>query len=391
MSHFTAPSSETLKSKSEFTVVHILHGAGGGVLRMVDELAREQGPNTIVLLGDRRPERLCAALRRLGETPYEIRPYSLSPVPLVSGFLPPRARELRRLKMLDPRRTVIHFHNHGVAGIWWRLLPSLRRFPAVVTIHGVLPQDVLRLGRIPAVRKRFHHLSLRCAVNAGARVVACSAETKRTAELLYPELHLSDVSVVYNGIQELESVIGSPRRRKGCRRIGVVASFEPIKNIPNTLRALEMYCRDHSEAEGIVCGNPNSLSESLSRAYPSLKFLGIVPNAGRTVVPSLDLLLIASLSEGMPMTALEALSTGVPIVATRVGGLNSLIELGCAIPIESNTFDAILKAITEIEPDDLLRMSLRAKVVFNEHFTASKMAEGYLSVYRGAIMGNDLE
>jgi glycosyltransferase involved in cell wall biosynthesis len=383
-----AASSEILRTHRDVTVVHILHGAGGGVLRMVDELARVQGKNAIVLLGDRRPIRLASAVAALGKTPYQIRPYLLSQVPLVSGFLPPPLRELRWLDALDPGKTVLHFHNHGVAGVWWRLLACLRRFPAVLTIHGVLPQDVLSLGRIPTIRKQLHHLSLWCAVRYRARVVACSVETKRSAERLYSSLQMTDVSVVHNGIQEDPSMIVEQKGAEHRRRIGVVASFEPVKNIPNTLLALEMYCKDRSRAEGIVCGNPNSTSDALSSKYPSLTFYGSIPNAGRALIPSLDLLVIASLSEGMPMVALEALSAGVPIVATRAGGLASLIELGCAAPIESNTADAILKAIVGLDADDLTRMSARARLVFNQHFTASRMAEGYDLVYQCAIVGS---
>lgn len=97
-----------------------------------------------------------------------------------------------------------------------------------------------------------------------------------------------------------------------------------------------------------------------------------------------DIFVLSSLSEGTPMALLEAMATGLPIIATRVGGIPEILENGRAgILVDPGSSDAIGDAIKTVFEDDNLALSLgRAAYKLSlEKYGSKTMVNKYENLY----------
>ncbi|HPZ92671.1 MAG TPA: glycosyltransferase, partial [Bacillota bacterium] len=123
------------------------------------------------------------------------------------------------------------------------------------------------------------------------------------------------------------------KRKMGCARdapvIGVVARLIPHKGVQTFLRAVVLLEKAGFLPEVLIAGDGPSRDEleaiSLELGLgDQVRFLGFVEDMA-SFYAALDLFVLPSLSEGMPLALLEAMAAGVPIVATRTGGIKDLI------------------------------------------------------------------
>ena len=95
-----------------------------------------------------------------------------------------------------------------------------------------------------------------------------------------------------------------------------------------------------------------------------------------------DVFVLSSTYEGMPMTIIEAMGTGLPVISTNVGGISSMIEdnrTGILVNTDvSELASAMLKMRDEAYRDSLGK---KARIKAKEEFSSKKMAEKYLEIY----------
>jgi glycosyltransferase involved in cell wall biosynthesis len=99
---------------------------------------------------------------------------------------------------------------------------------------------------------------------------------------------------------------------------------------------------------------------------------------------SMDLFVLPSLGEGISNTILEAMSTGLPIVATRVGGNAELVEEGVTgMLVPSGSAGALAGAMQEYyrNPELLVEHGRAARKQVEARFSMEAMMSGYLEVY----------
>jgi L-malate glycosyltransferase len=77
------------------------------------------------------------------------------------------------------------------------------------------------------------------------------------------------------------------------------------------------------------------------------------------IMPSTQLLVLPSVSEGFPITILEALSSGLPVVATNVGGVSEVLDKKVGIIVEPSDPTSLAEAVDKIMKNDGLRDSLK--------------------------------
>jgi glycosyltransferase involved in cell wall biosynthesis len=120
-------------------------------------------------------------------------------------------------------------------------------------------------------------------------------------------------------------------------------------------------------------------------------FPGYMDNACK-ILKYFDIFVISSLTEGMPITLLEAMRAGMPIVATAVGGIPEALEGGkYGILVPPGNERVLAKNIVELYENNLLReeLSRKTKIRFQEEFTVEKMEETYRAVYMDVINNNN--
>lgn len=221
-----------------------------------------------------------------------------------------------------------------------------RSIPFVVTGHiGALDA----LGGLLGVAARCHERFVaRRVLWSATRAIAVSAAVRTHLATLAPEV---PVDVVPNGVDHDRFAGRAPRPdRSGPFRIVLVGRLVPNKG-PRT--AIDAVARLREQGLGVcldVVGD-GPLRQGLERAVHSRGLSGVVRFLGhRTDLPDIlaaaDVLVRPSLTEGMPLSLLEAMAAGVPVVASDIPGNRSLVrdgETGVLVP--PGDADALARAV----------------------------------------------
>jgi glycosyltransferase involved in cell wall biosynthesis len=139
------------------------------------------------------------------------------------------------------------------------------------------------------------------------------------------------LSVVPNGVDGGSFHPAPYGRRTGKRKVLSIGRLVPNKGIEFLIAAAPAVLARH-DVEFLVVGEGPRLEEldSLARragVRESFAFLGLVPSVG-DLLRMCDVFVRPSLTEGMPLTVLEAMACGIPVVATSVGGTPEVVHHG---------------------------------------------------------------
>ncbi len=107
-----------------------------------------------------------------------------------------------------------------------------------------------------------------------------------------------------------------------------------------------------------------------------------------SVYASLDIMVSASRQEGLPMAILEGMASSLPLVATAVGEVPTLILDGrTGVLIPSENFDSLASGIVKLlrNPAQQKLLGAAARKLIQDEFSADRMTADYLRVYRDAI------
>lgn len=203
------------------------------------------------------------------------------------------------------------------------------------------------------------------------------------------------ITIIRNGldIERLrESAECAARPPHGRIRVGFLGRLEPIKGCEYYVRAVAKLHDQNPEVDFVVIGDGSArpqlerLSEKLGIAS-RLMFLGYVDNAA-AALKALDVAVVPSLSEASGLTAIEASALGVPVVATRVGGLPEVVvdgETGLLVPPRDP--DAIASAVSQFldHPGLAHRLADNGRQRVQELFSAERMVAEYVDMYRGLL------
>ena len=392
------------KTKINLGVLHVILNPGGGagsVLRKLTACQINKMP-VVVGIGFRRnrPDSYIEEIQALGAKTFIFKP-PLNFPKASACLLPPLHKWHDALQAIDSSVTwVTHFHNGpGIGFAFWPSFCSLPRYawPAVNTFHGIPPEDI-----IPELQKKFGRLQKK--INAflsrrmqqlGVKLVTLSITLRRELAQTYGIAEAS-ISVVSNGVPAND--------RRGCPRlqevpygmshpfnVGFVGSLGRNKRGDIALEAVaELYKEGHNVKLTIAGTGPE---ESLVKARAEMcksfvNYMGNVPNAGQTIMPLLDALVLPSYHEGQPMVILEAMACGVPVIATAVGGIPETISPG------KTGFLMNLPSVSDVA--HYLRMLIQNQQLHHEmsdhcfsewqnRFSVNIMGRKYLELYHDTV------
>ena len=173
-----------------------------------------------------------------------------------------------------------------------------------------------------------------------------------------------------------------------ARVFGTVGRMVPVKAHPVLLDACRQVFREIPQAYMLIAGE-GPLRGDLDRIVKEygivdrVKFLGWQPDV-QSVLQALDLFVLSSHSEGMSNTILEAMASGLPVVATAVGGNGELVndgDTGLLVPPDDPP--ALARAITALlrDPESRSSMGLRSRQRVLQDFSLETMASNYARHY----------
>ena len=277
-------------------------------------------------------------------------------------------RILRGIRATKP--DVVHAHLGGAAfGAIWSVLCRGR---LVITVHA-RPEKAFT----PKIEKM-----VRAALRFGrAKLVAVSAENEMLVKQ-YFGVDTGKCACVNNGIDVSRFGL---KEHEGFTLINV-ARQDDNKNQAALIRCFAKLHEQKPEAKLLLLGDgPNH--EALKQLAAELgvqeavTFTGNVSNTEDYYAVS-DLYVQCSFREAMPLSVLEAMAAGLPIVSTNVGGLSDVVQDN-GILVPAGDEDALLTAIMEIYQQDKDRANAmkQASLHIVEGYSSQGMARAYEKIY----------
>lgn len=135
----------------------------------------------------------------------------------------------------------------------------------------------------------------------------------------------------------------------------------------------------------LMAGGGELLEGIRDIAPPNVIVSGWVPR--EKVLACSDLLVMTSISEGMPLAAIEAQFAGIPVIAPKVGSLPEVVSDGTSGLILERDVENFAKAITNliIDKSRYDQLSNGAQLRAESHFTVENMVEDHIKIYKNLI------
>ncbi len=303
----------------------------------------------------------------------------------VLGIPCPSRRALRRtfdatltLRRYIRQHRIQVVHAFDTSGIF--LLPLARGLgvPALIFSH-LIPREL-------ASRRARRYLRWMENI-VDAFVVNC--ETLRGQLIGDERIRAERIHLIYNGVDAAE-FHGSPRNDDAARPlvIGTVAVLRPEKNIEILLEAFAAMRASHPNLRLLIAGSGSALAR-LQQVCQHLRLescMTFVPSTARVapILKTLDIFVVCSRSEGLPNAMIEAMASGCPVVASRVGGIPEVV--GCeerGLLFDSGNVDDLERKLMALVTNPALRRTLgqRASEFVSRRFTIPSMVSRFEKLY----------
>jgi len=297
----------------------------------------------------------------------------------------------------------------------WRMIPKVTRqlrtwrSPVLVTFN--FPADVMgrlcgRLAGVPTIlatlrtahvkntlRKLFYRLT-----EPLITLTVSNSQAAVTYMVSRGLLTPRKTRVIPNGL--LASTYPAPSHRDELRaELGItpreflwlaVGNLRPAKDYPTLLAAAETCAARCPDFRLCVVGGgealPSLLAEVKARGLDgAVQFLGARPDVPRLLGAG-DAFVLSSAWEGMPNTVMEAMASGLPVVATQVGGVGELLEEGLSGHIvpsgNPERLAAQMASIMAMTPEARMRMGSAGRERMHTHFDIEPVVDQWEALLR---------
>jgi glycosyltransferase involved in cell wall biosynthesis len=299
------------------------------------------------------------------------------------GRLDRQAVESIRTAIREYRPDVVHTHGYK-ADIYGYAAARKMRSPIVATCHNWTESNAAVTAYAWADR---------CVLGRFDKVVAVSSELGRRLRNGW----IGRVTRITNGVPLDCFANAAPTLKHELPHgnrivIGMVARMVRAKGISYVLEAARHVLSGIPGALFVFVGDGPDRSAFETEAQQLGVAGSIVFTGARFDMPgvyrSFDLFLLPSLNEGMPMSLLEAMAAGVPVIATAVGGIPEVVAEGrTGLLVKPADAASLGTAIMRLLSDSELRQRLgrEGQRVVRATYSAERMAQEYIAVYREVL------
>ncbi|VAW92008.1 hypothetical protein MNBD_GAMMA22-2531 [hydrothermal vent metagenome] len=283
--------------------------------------------------------------------------------------------------------TIVHTHLF-TADTWGRLAAFIVRVPGIVnTVHSTNTW----MGTV-------HRIIDKSLSYITDRVIACSQEV---ANVLVNTFNIANkrILVVANGIdfQRFETV-NSTRIKEidslsdEIIKIVIIGRLHPAKGHLDLIKAITELKSSHSDFHVFFVGEGELQQEIIEKCNENDISDYITLMGQRSDIPSIlakvDIFVMPSHWEGLPMALLEAMAMSKPVIASRVGGIPDVISDGVnGLLINKCDYLSLKNAFQKLLPDTELRNKLgkEAKKTVLEKYSAKNVSQQYELLYQKII------
>ncbi len=300
------------------------------------------------------------------------------------GFL------LQLIKLIRSENIVlIHAHLLGAA-VYSAMAGWLTRTPVIATFHGMV--DV-------SPNERFRKLKLWIMDRAIYKYVTVSQGLMRviaSENLLQP----SKTTVIYNGIpshrysgDKSDELRSSLDINEDSIIAGCLGNVRPAKGYDVLIEAMSILKDEYPRLKIVVAGHKKpELMDKLDvlikekNLTDDIFFIGYQDNSA-SFLKGLDLFLLPSTSEGFSISTIEAMACGLPMVVTRCGGPEEIVEHEVTgIMVEPGNAEDFSAGIKRLLSDTTLsqRLAQSGPAAVNKKFSEELMLQSYKELYESA-------
>jgi glycosyltransferase involved in cell wall biosynthesis len=252
--------------------------------------------------------------------------------------------------------------------------------PVVMQVHELPPKTLKRRAVIEIASR-------------AADVFVAVSDAANT--MLRDQVHRVPIITVHSGAPARAS--SARTRRHGAFTVGTIGTISRLKGTDVFLRAAALALQERPSLRFEHAGQPNlHHDEGLDAEVASLlasdplrsavTMLGRQP--GEDLLPSWDVFVLTSRSEAFPLTVLEAMAAGVPVIATRVGGVPEQVQhLESGVLVAPDDPPALARWIVQMHDDPELRNRLGDEAVrrARTRFPLERQAQGLHGAYLMAL------
>jgi glycosyltransferase involved in cell wall biosynthesis len=203
------------------------------------------------------------------------------------------------------------------------------------------------------------------------------------------------VVVVHNGIET--DWVNGKKLNTTQPIIGMIADFNKYKAQQDLVVAASEVLKKFPNAKFVLAGE----GENKKKIFKLIKHLRLDANfvlngfVGdvRKILSELSIFVLATYTEGLPVSIIEAMLFGLPVVASRVGGIPELVEDGVTgILVKPESSEELASAIIELltNQEKANRMCEMGKLRVKQYFTIEQMMQKLESLYLGLAKSKGL-
>jgi len=302
---------------------------------------------------------------------------SISPLADFRSFL----RLTRTLRSLSP--DVVHTHM-AKAGVLGRLAAFIARVPVRVhTYHGHLLYGYfspLKTRLVIGVERLLKLITTHAVVvgsSVHADLVAAGIVSEDRSEMIPP------------GIAPPQQTDPQRDRTSSDKlRVGYIGRLVPIKRPDRFVDVAARLAPRYPHVEFVIVGDGPLGDEMRARAghESNIHFIGWsreIPS----ILATLDIVVLCSDNEGIPLSLIEASYVGVPIIATNVGSVSDVVVDGVNGILVEPTVEALANGIETVLNDAELRKQLEraGQTLADERFSIAVAQERHRAMYRALV------
>jgi glycosyltransferase involved in cell wall biosynthesis len=306
---------------------------------------------------------------------------------------------------LDIEFPAVAAPKHAMLANAWRFRSLLRRWRPDVLVTGNWGAIEFALANLPPLTRHLHvvdgfgpderearigrRILIRRLVLGRGKVVVPSRNLQRIATEVW-KLPPRVVQYVPNGI-DMARFIAGPRTTHNPPVIGTVAALRPEKNLGRLIRAFATVAREHPAAPPrlvIVGDGPDRASLTALAAQQGIAELTTFTGQ-RDDTPSLyasfDLFALTSDTEQMPLSVIEAMASGLPVVATDVGDVRTMLAAENAPFLGSRDDAAIAELLAALlaSSAEWARIGAANRAKAERDFDQATMFEAWCGLWTG--------
>lgn len=350
-------------------IVHVVECFAGGVFSFLSNLTNELDKEEYIVIYGTNRDNIPQNFKERFPLKTQFIPWknagrSLNPVKDIKALW-----ELYNILKKIDNIDIIHLHS-SKAGFLGRIVSFLlgKSEKTIYTPHAI---SFLRLDVSPKKRKIFIWME-KFAGFFGGKIVACSQSEKEAIE----EQGIKNVTFINNGIKPLQV----EKKVNTSDKITIISVGRlSIQKNPKLFNDIALEFSDNPNVQFIWCGDGELKSELTS---PNIKCTGWIEKKElENYLANADIYLSTSLWEGLPLSVLEAMSIGLPVVLSDCVGNRDLVDNNGFL--YKNKKDATNNINELIKNKELInKKGYNSKILMDNNFYIKNMAISYLKIYQ---------